>query len=299
MNENRRVRTVAAFVIATALFASGAAASKLRAANYFHVDLQAGDALDNIFERTVYRAQPRRISGFSTYVVRAVHGNRYDLQESWGYYGIAHGSNVGSVEIAPDGLYYINAGKRSLATDASGPFFNTWLWGTPPSSVVTGTTWMHRIPGPWEAGPSGMQTARVVSIDRVNGRVVLDRFGSGVGAPLRKHLNKVGGVQPYWGRSTWKGTTIVRRGLIESDELVVHGEIVVPRSATKPQHIERVIQQIEQARFPTIDRSHDSGGKQKVFNRRHRARAPCPSDDFRYALRCDAVSCHRRCTALV
>jgi hypothetical protein len=225
------------------------AASATTTSPYFQVTLRPGDAIENVFERTFYRTTAKRVSGYATYVITAVHGNRYNFTSSWAYYGRASGANhQSSAEIAPDGLYY--GQKRVLATDSSGAFFNMWLWGTPPASLTAGTTWTYRIPQAWELGPAGAQTARVLSVDPINARIVLERTGSGFGAPLDETLPKIDGVQPTWGKTTWKGITIVRRGLIESDEVAVHHEIILPKSAGKPQHTQAMIEQIELGQVP-------------------------------------------------
>lgn len=246
-----RHAVLAAATASALLTQSSPVASATTTAPYFQVTLRPGDQFENIFERTFYRAVAKRVSGYATYVITAVNGNHYEFTSSWAYYGRASGANAKqSAEIASDGLYYGDGKKRALATDSSGPMFNTWLWGTPPATLAAGTTWTYRIPQAWELGPAGTQTARVLSVDPANARIVLERTGSGVGAPLGETLPKIDGVQPTWGTSTWKGITIVRHGLIESDEVAVHHEIIVPKSATKPQHTQTMIEQIELGQVP-------------------------------------------------
>ena len=98
----------AVFAAATAgaLLTSSPVASATTTAPYFQVTLRPGDAIENIFERTFYRTTAKRVSGYATYVITAVNGNRYDFTSSWAYYGRASGfDNKQSAEIAPDGLY--------------------------------------------------------------------------------------------------------------------------------------------------------------------------------------------------
>jgi hypothetical protein len=253
MRRTSRITSIAASAVAflSIQCQSGLAQSTPTPAQYFQVRLKPGDAVENIFERTLYLDAPRRISGYATYVIKHVAGNRYDLTSSWAYYGRAGKENDSqAVELAPDGLYYISGSVRVLATDSSGAFFNTWLWGTPPDQIAPGTTWTRQIPTAWELGPAGMQTARVVSVDPTNDRIVLERTGSGVGAPLDEKLHAIDGVMPSWGKTTWKGTTIVRDGLIESDQIVVHHELIVPKTAAKPQHSVTMIEQVELGQVP-------------------------------------------------
>ena len=239
---------IAATFIALTALASRAATTQ---GDYFTVRLHAGDTFENIFERTIFRGTPRRISGYETYAIQSVRGNRYDFNANWAYYGrVTKTNDPGVAELLPNGVYFTEGRNRALATDSSGPFFNVWLWGTPPASLHVGSTWTHRIPTAWELGPSGTQTARVISLDPLNDRIVLERTGSGSGAPLRPKLPLVNGVQPVWGTTTWKGITIVRRGLIESDQLAVHHEIIVPQSAKGPRHTETEIEQIELGQVP-------------------------------------------------
>lgn len=213
--------------------------------------LRPGDNFENIFERTIYyRNVARRISGFATYRVEAVRGTFYKLGGEYEYYGARSGKDDLGAYYERDGVYYLMRGKRFLGTDASGPFFSVWLWGEPPREPYAGETWIHHIPKPWELGPAGMQTVRVVSVDRANGRIVLERSGSGIGAPLGRPLPKIDGVQPYFGKVTWKGTATVRHGLIESDQLVMHADVVVPATAVKSKRIEKFVEQIELGQTP-------------------------------------------------
>jgi hypothetical protein len=242
-------RFLIAALIAALVVAAGQTANAQ--GSYFTVQLHPGDTIENIFERTIYRGTARRTSGYALYKISNVQGDRYAYDMSWAYYGRVNKPNDPAIaELAPDGVYYTQEGQRQLSTDSSGAFFNVWLWGTPPASLAVGTTWTHRIPSAWELGPAGTQTARVISIDPADDRIVLERTGSGIGAPLGAKLPKIDGVQPTWGTTTWKGITIVRRGLIESDELAVHHEIIVPKSASAPQHTETEIEQIELGQVP-------------------------------------------------
>jgi len=217
---------------------------------YFDVQLRPGQTVENIFERTLFRETPHRISGYAVYHISGVGRDRVDFVTSASYYGRGSVVNLkSSALLRADGLYY-GADKPTLATDSSGAFFNNWIWGKPPARLAAGTTWRYRIPAAWELGPSGVQTATVLSLDPLNDRIVLQRVGSGVGAPLGETLPKIDGVTPAWGKTTWKGVTIVRRGLIESDEVAVRHELIVPRSATKPQHVVIMIEQIELGQVP-------------------------------------------------
>jgi hypothetical protein len=234
----------AALAVALALALGSPRASA--APNYFHMHLRANDRFENVFSRSVSSPVRARVSaGFGTYHVRDVRGGTVDFDGTYGMYGRQSGTYAGGMQQRSDAFYWIAGGKTREDTDASGPAFNPWIWGSPPSAIAAGTTWTVRIPKPWESGPPGTQTVRVLSIDPANDRIVLQRTGSGSGAPRDEKLTPIGGVMPSFGTSTWSGVAVVRRGLIESDALVVRRQIIVPSSKTRPRHTITEIEQVE------------------------------------------------------
>ncbi|TCK71859.1 hypothetical protein [Acidipila rosea] len=118
-------------------------------------------------------------------------------------------------------------GKCSLDTNASGPFYNPTFWGTPQGELKAGETWTVTLSQPWELGPPGTQTVTVISVDKVNGIVVLKREGDGVGpyegthetASVKKD-SKIYKVATRFGRAHWSGQAVIQHGVIVSDELL-------------------------------------------------------------------------------
>lgn len=119
------------------------------------------------------------------------------------------------------------SGKCSFNTNASGPFYNPTFWGSPTGDLKAGQTWNVTLDKPWELGPAGSQTVTVVSIDKVNGIVVLKREGEGIGsyegsqdtATVKKD-RKSYTVKVTFGKAHWIGQAVIQRGVIVSDELL-------------------------------------------------------------------------------
>ena len=240
--------------LATALALAFASPRVNAAPNYFQMDLRPNDRIENVFSRSISSPiRSRLVAGFGTYRVRDVRAGTVDFDGTYGYYGRKSGRYSGGMQQRSDAFYWLTGSKEQKDTDASGPTFNPWLWGTPPSTIQAGATWTARLPQPWEAGPPGAQTVRVLSIDPANDRIVLQRTGSGVGAPRYEKLTPINGVTPSYGTNTWSGVTVIRRGLIESDALVVRRQIIVPSTKTRPQHTFTEIEQIELQLVPQTD----------------------------------------------
>jgi hypothetical protein len=119
-------------------------------------------------------------------------------------------------------------GKCNFITDASGPFFNPTFWGNPPEGELKpGMSWTVELTQPWELGPPGKQTVTVLSVDKVNGVVVLKREGHGVGSYEGKHdvamitqKGKQYSVAVKHGDAHWVGQAVFQHGVVVSDELL-------------------------------------------------------------------------------
>jgi hypothetical protein len=215
-------------------------------APFFRFSVSSGDVLETIFERTAYQTAAHRVSGYAIYSITSASTGRAEYRADVEYYGIAHViGRAGGVEQTDQGLLHKHNGKYELTTDSSALAYNSWIWGTPPEAIAPGTTWTYSIPAAWELGPSGSQTVTVLSVDPTNERVVLERKGSGSGAPLGEDLTEIDGVMPAWGTTTWKGIAIVARGVVESDEITVRHEILVPASRTSASHTVQSVEQVE------------------------------------------------------
>jgi hypothetical protein len=87
---------------------------------------------------------------------------------------------------------------------------------------------------PWELGPAGVQTARVVSIDPLNNSYTYERKGEDDGEaeneiknePLLKD-KKTSVVDVTPGKGSWSGNTTFCRGFIMSDVLLVRRSVRV------------------------------------------------------------------------
>ena len=117
--------------------------------------------------------------------------------------------------------------KCTANTDASAPFYKANMWGAPVGDLITGRTWTVTLPSAWELGPPGMQRITVLSVDKVNGIVMLKREGDGTGAyagardvTTIKKDGKSYTVAVKRGLAHWSGQAIFQHGIVLSDELL-------------------------------------------------------------------------------
>lgn len=130
-------------------------------------------------------------------------------------------------EYRDQGTSICYSGKCSFNTNASGPFYNPTFWGSPHGELKVGQTWKVTLAKPWELGPAGTQTVTVLSVDKVNGTVVLKREGEGIGsyegsrdtATIKKD-GKPYTVKVAFGKAHWIGQAVIQHGVIVSDELL-------------------------------------------------------------------------------
>lgn len=195
------------------------------------MDLQPGDQIRDVFSRTTaihadgYEDGVRRVSGTASYKITGIANGTYDFQCSYNYDGIQSGENHG--QIRDGGRTQCYEGKCAAATDASGAVVNPLLWGEMPANAQAGTQWQMDIVNACELGPPGKQTVTVVSVDPQNSVVILKREGSGSGATDHGHkrvtLTKDGKTYSFDSKAEnthWVGSTIIRKGIIVSDELM-------------------------------------------------------------------------------
>ena len=125
-------------------------------------------------------------------------------------------------------------GQCSVNRQTSGPIFNPVLWGTPTGELKVGQTWKVAVTEPWEIGPPGRETVRVVSLDPAEGIVTLEREGSGSG-PSQDDAHKLpivvkGAKQEaavVAGSATWSGLTTIQRGMILNDEILIRRRVTL------------------------------------------------------------------------
>lgn len=228
------VSSMAAIVLVlSALASSPKAAKPVDASTYFAPHVTAGQILSDITYRVIALHGP----GFDDRVAQIPATGTFAFEPSddpailkWKVSVRMDGKTVmDDVE----GEYRDNErsqcfkGQCSLMTDASSPFFNPSFWGQPKGTLSAGMIWTVDLKQPWELGPAGTQTITVLSVDPVNGIIILKREGEGDGPYEGKHQlttikkdGKAFSVTTKYGRAHWLGQAIFQHGITISDELL-------------------------------------------------------------------------------
>jgi hypothetical protein len=189
-------------------------------------------AFSQVFSRTIstrvegFDWIARRLSGTGSYRLSGVVSDQFVFESKFIYDGKPLASGI--TKIRRDGGESCWEDKCGPATDASGLFFNSMLWGTPPKKIGVGTSWHTRISLPWELGPAGEEEVTVTALDASTGSVTLLRKGSGAGPfdndGAQIKLTKDGKeyvMDSKAGQASWCGYATIARGIIISDELLV------------------------------------------------------------------------------
>lgn len=200
--------------------------------------MDVSQEIGNVFSRTIafqvngFDPLVYRVSGTGIYKVERVTQDEIVTDSTFLYDG--RPASTGETTIKDGGRTICWKGKCSVATDASGVSINGLLWGTPKGKLHVGQTWDVTIGVPWELGPAGKQTVKVISVDPANDTITLERTGEGEGesASEIKQLHMVKDKQTYAvevsaGKAKWDGTTTFRRGVILSDELLVERSVTI------------------------------------------------------------------------
>ncbi|HKF53055.1 MAG TPA: hypothetical protein VKB26_12145 [Candidatus Acidoferrales bacterium] len=200
--------------------------------------MEVSQEVGNVFSRTVafqvngFDPLVFRVSGTGIYKVKSVSAQEIVTDSTFLYDG--RPASTGETTIKDGGRTICWKGKCSIATDASGVSINALLWGTPKGKLHVGQSWDVVINVPWELGPAGKETVKVLSIDPANDTITLERRGEGEGesASEVKQLHLVKDKTTYvvdvsTGKAKWDGTTTFRRGVILSDELLVERTVTV------------------------------------------------------------------------
>jgi hypothetical protein len=234
----RPVPAAAAAAIIVFAFAVPAHAGQGNA--YLKPDLRVGEQLTHVFSKTVsingdgFDEYVRRISGTGHVKVASIRSGAIAFQARYRYDGRPAAS--GEEKRMADGVTDCWDGKCSVNLSTSGTLLNRSLWGEAPTDVQVGTTWTVDIAQPWELGPPGTETVRVVRLDPANDEITLVREGSGRGRSTddgktgkRITITTTDGKQVdvivVPGRTTWRGRTIVRKGVIVSDTIMVERHV--------------------------------------------------------------------------
>lgn len=207
-------------------------------ATFFQTAFNTGEEFNQVFSRTIstrvegFDLLVKRISGTGSYQFVSLNQKQYTFNGKFLYDGRAVSS--GLAQFKRDGSESCWEGKCAPATDASGLLFNPLLWGEPPARLAIGTRWHTPISIPWELGPRGEEDVTVTALDATTGTITLLRQGRGVGVfdndAAQVKLQKDGKefvLESRPGAATWNGYTIISRGVILSDELLVERELIL------------------------------------------------------------------------
>ena len=195
--------------------------------------MQAGQTLSDI----TYRVIALHGVGFDDRIAQMPATGTFTFQKSddpskvkWTFSTRIDGKSVidnAKGEYRDDGKVMCFKDECNTMTDASSPFYNPTFWGHPDGPLRPGKSWIVSLEHPWELGPAGEQTITVVSVDPLNGIIVLKREGQGVGAYEGKHESttvkkdgKAIQVSTRYGLAHWAGQAIFQRGVTLSDELL-------------------------------------------------------------------------------
>jgi hypothetical protein len=225
----------ATFVLPAAVFA----ADQAKTNSYLTPQLQKGQVFANVFSKAVevrgegFDPFTGRFSGTGAYKVLDPDPSKpsFDAKspafDKPDYHAIA--------TLADGGRDWCEqGGKCDVNRQTSGPIFNPLLWGMPAGEMKVGQTWQVAVTEPWEIGPPGRETVRVVSLDAADGIVTLEREGSGSGQSQddeRKLPIVVKGAKQQAtvvaGAATWSGLTTIQRGMILNDEILIRRAVTL------------------------------------------------------------------------
>jgi len=228
--------------IGAALFASTGIADTGKTNPYLTPQLQKGQVFANVFSKALevrgagFEPYNGRYSGTAAYKVldpdpaKPAFDTRSPAFDKADYHAIA--------TLAEGGRDWCEQDKCTVNRQTSGPIFNPLLWGMPAGELKVGQSWQVVVTEPWEIGPAGQETVRVVSLDPADGIVTLEREGSGMGKSQddeRKLFITVKGKKldatVTAGASTWSGLTTIRSGLILNDEILIRRPVTLQTEA--------------------------------------------------------------------
>jgi hypothetical protein len=226
VNQNNHVYSVTAFHMI--------ADSSYDGSIFFSLKLKNGEQIGNIFSRAIaywgndFKDKVSRVSGTATYTVIDNDPLKPIFASTYNYDGMGKGG--GKVQITDNGSKTNKVGSKEsrVYSDGSGIMYNALVWGEAPRKIYKGETWDVNISIPWELGGPGKQTVRVLQVDPENHTVTLEREGTSEGfyaddakeLDIKKNDSTLH-VKLSPGKSHWKGYTIIKDGLIVSDELMV------------------------------------------------------------------------------
>lgn len=128
--------------------------------------MEVSQEFGNVFSRTVafqvngFDPLVKRISGTGIYEVERVTPQEIVTNSTFLYDG--RPASTGETTIKDGGRTICWKSNCSAATDASGVSINPLLWGTPKGKLHVGQSWEVIINVPWELGPPGKETVKVI-----------------------------------------------------------------------------------------------------------------------------------------
>ncbi|MBB2197174.1 MAG: hypothetical protein ABF479_15570 [Gluconacetobacter sp.] len=236
----------------------------------FEPSLKSGDVFSNAFsiQRSVtapgYQEFVWRNGGTADYRVTkaTTHGIEFDMQARYDGRPIARHH----ISMTPSGDRFciFNAAKIACESDrdASGLLFNQAVWGRPLGALKSGSYWHESHLSAWEfGGAGGSQDVIVTGYDITTGAITLSRAGSAEGFysendPTTITLLKDGHQKEFHlrpGHTSWRGVTIIKAGIVLSDEIIVERDdvLVDDGNRTVTAHERRIMLE-NAAPFPTI-----------------------------------------------
>ena len=235
-------------VLGFALTATAQSAAPAR--DFLQPRLHVGEQLSHVFSRTIsiegagFREIVQRVSGTGHGVVASTGPRGIAMRSAYRYDG--NPSSAGVEKFMADAATVCWNDRCAIDHDTSGALFNRTLWGNPPENPKVGATWVAVIPQPWELGPAGTETVRVVRLDPASHTVTLFREGHGSGLSLHdQHAGQISikaddgtslkaTVVP--GETSWSGRTIVRDGVIVADTIMVERDVTLMTASGRKLH---------------------------------------------------------------
>lgn len=208
---------------------------------YLQPHLRVGERLSHVFSRTIsiegagFKEIVQRVSGTGRSVVASTGPRGIVAHSEYRYDGSP--SSAGTEKFMADGATVCWNDRCAVDHDTSGAIFNRTLWGNAPEGLQVGSIWAATITQPWELGPSGTETVRVVQMDPASHSITLFREGHGSGRSLHDQQVRQLAITTDEGTSLkvttvpgmtrWSGRTIVREGVIVADTLMVERDVTL------------------------------------------------------------------------
>ena len=237
-----RTITALSIGIAAVLLSSATIADTGTSNPYLTPQLQKGQVYADLFSKAVevqgegFDPYVGRYSGSAAYKVLDPNPASSTFDEK--YPALGKAEVEGAVIRRGDGETWCHDGKCDVDRETSGLAFNPLLWGMPAGELKVGQSWQVKVTEPWEIGPVGNETVKVVSLDAADGIVTLEREGSGAGPsqdderklPITVQGKKLPATVTA-GPSTWSGLTTIQRGIILNDEILIRRSVTLQTDA--------------------------------------------------------------------